>query len=389
MNAEPRHPLSLIRSGATAALLALASGAGSASPPPDVLAERRVAAMGTTLDVAVRMPRREDALEASERAIAEIRRVEDLLTTWRDSPLLRLNRAPAGSEVAVDAELAVVLEEVFAWSARTEGAFDPTVAPLVAAWGLRGSGRVPSPAELESALRSVGTDRFRLDAERRVARRLDAEAGIDEGAWGKGYALDRAAGALRLGGARASNAMLDLGGQVLALGANAGEPWTVEVSDPRDRRRTVATLSVENLSVSTSGNSERAVEAGGRRIGHLLDPQLGEPAPDFGAVTVVAPSGLDADVLSTAFFVLGPRRGLELSRRLRSEDVEQEVLFLIDSGGRLDAVASPGFSRLVVWADPALHGLATRARTSRKDHPLPPAGGRGQGEGRAAPRGAD
>ena len=69
---------------------------------------------------------------------------EDLLTTWRDSPLDRLNRAPAGAEVALEPELAAILSAVFAWSGRTLGAFDPTVAPLVRAWDLRGAGRVPT-----------------------------------------------------------------------------------------------------------------------------------------------------------------------------------------------------------------------------------------------------
>src|SRR5205085_7269985 len=94
-------------------------------PPPtrvDV-AERRVALMGTALEISVRMPRREDALAASEGAIEEVRRIEDLLTTWRDSPLSRLNRAPAGVEVSIDPELSAVLSTLFAWTPRTEGAF--------------------------------------------------------------------------------------------------------------------------------------------------------------------------------------------------------------------------------------------------------------------------
>ena len=114
-------------------------------------------------------------------------------------------------------------------------------------------------------------------------------------------------------------------------------------------------LSLTDLSVSTSGNSERGRTVGGRRIGHELDPHTGRPAPDFGSATVLAPSALAADVLSTAFFVLGPEKGLALSERLRREGVAQEVLFLVDrgDGARLDALASPGFSTHVLSADPA------------------------------------
>ena len=113
------------------------------------------------------------------------------------------------------------------------------------------------------------------------------------------------------------------------------------------------TLSLADTSVSTSGNSERGRRVGGRRIGHLLDPRSGRPARDFGSVTVIAPSALAADILSTAFFVLGPEEGLALSARLRREGVVQEVLYLVEREGALDALASPGFAPFVLSTDPA------------------------------------
>jgi thiamine biosynthesis lipoprotein ApbE len=134
----------------------------------------------------------------------------------------------------------------------------------------------------------------------------------------------------------------------------------VPVADPRDRTRPVLELGLTQCSASTSGDSERSREVAGRKIGHLLDPHTGEPSPDFGSVTVIAPTGFVADVLSTAFFVLGPEKGLALSETLRRQGVEQEVLFLVVRGDHLDAVASPGLSNLVLTADPhAVHGLTT------------------------------
>ena len=145
---------------------------------------------------------------------------------------------------------------------------------------------------------------------------------------------------------------------MLALGSQgSGDAWEIAIAHPRDRQKPVVTLALSNLSASTSGNSERGKTVAGRRIGHELDPRTGEPAPDFGSVTVVGPSGLIADILSTAFFVLGPEKGLELSRRLRDEGVAQEVLFLIDRGTAIDAVASPGLEALILGADPSVRGL--------------------------------
>ena len=285
--------------------------------------------------------------------VEELRRVEDLLTTWRDSPLRRLNEAPPGSDVAVGVELAAALRDVLGWSGRTDGAFDPTVAPLVRAWDLRGAGRVASSEEIAAALDAVGPRCFSVDAARGTASPLCAGAGMDEGAWGKGYALDTSARRLAAAGFR--DARIDLGGQFLALGrSESGAPWEISVAHPRERDRAVLTLALSDASVSTSGNSERGRTVAGVRIGHELDPRSGRPAPDFGSATVIAPTGLVADVLSTAFFVLGPERGLQLSEALRREGVPQEVLFLSDDGGgggRLHAAASPGFSQYVIRVD--------------------------------------
>jgi thiamine biosynthesis lipoprotein len=90
----------------------------------------------------------------------------------------------------------------------------------------------------------------------------------------------------------------------------------------------------------------------GRRVGHLLDPRTGEPAPDFGSVTVVAPSAFVADVLSTAFFVLGPEQGLALSERLRTDGVIHEALFFFvgEEGQALRVSLSPGMKNLVTLA---------------------------------------
>lgn len=331
---------------------ALAFAASLSYEPTLSTAERRVEVMGTTLDLVVRMKYRDDALAASEAALAEVRRAEALLTTWTPGgELWRVDDGAPGKPVAVSRELAQLLATDFAWVPRTHGAFDPTILPLTRAWNLRGKGRIPTPAELAAARKASGVDHFRVDASASSVTRLADDAGIDEGAWGKGYALELADRALRKAGV--AGAILDLGGQVLAFGSDANErPWRVPVADPRDRQKTVAELGLANLSASTSGNSERGRIVNGRRIGHILDPRTGEPAADFGSVTVVAPSALVADILSTAFFVLGPEKGLALSAVLRREGVENEALFLVVRGGALEAVSSPGIATLLLSADP-------------------------------------
>jgi len=317
-------------------ILFLSSARSLPAAAETAAAERRLVAMGTTLDLRVEASDRPAALRASEEAVAEIARIENLLSTWKPGGALdRLNRSCPGERVAVGREAANLLADVEAWSARTDGAFDPTVLPLVRAWGLRGEGRIPSDLERRRAIAAVGARHFRIDPETGAAARLSLAAGIDEGAWGKGYALDAAAARLRKAGV--SEALLDLGGQLFVLGHR-----DVSIADPSNRGRAAASLSLTDASLSTSGNSERGRTVKGQRVGHLLNPRSGRPAPDFGSATAIASSGLVADILSTAFFVLGPEKGLALSERLRRAGFPNKALFLVRRGDHLEATSSPG-----------------------------------------------
>ncbi len=323
---------------------------------------RHLAVMGTAFALSVSAPTRARARDAGEAAVRAVEAADRLLSTWRtDSPLSRLNAAPPGVPREMPPTLFDLLRRVFEWKAKTDGAFEPTVAPLVKAWGLRTGGRIPGAAELLEARRAVGSSLFTFEEASLSVSRRDGAAGIDEGAWGKGWALDRAAEAARAAGG--TSVVLDLGGQVLTSGAAV----SVAVAHPRDRARTVATLRLKDGSASTSGNSERGLVVDGRRVGHLLDPRTGEPAPDFGSVTVVAPDGLTADVLSTAFFVLGPEEGLALSARLRASGVAHEALFFLEGeeGQARRVSMSPGMHRLV---DPVAPGAADSLPLSKKFH---------------------
>jgi thiamine biosynthesis lipoprotein len=321
---------------------------------------RHLAVMGTAFVLTVSAPTRERALAASEAAVRAVEAAESLLSTWRDdTPLARLNAAPPGVPHEVPAPLFGLLKRVFEWAEKTNGAFEPAVAPLVRAWGLRTGGRIPNAAELLRARAAADARLFTFEESSLSVSRRDALAGIDEGAWGKGWALDRAAEAARVAGA--ASVVLDLGGQVLA----SGEETAVSVAHPRDRARAVGTLRLKDASASTSGNSERGLIVSGRRVGHLLDPRTGEPARDFGSVTVVAPDGLTADVLSTAFFVLGPEEGMALSERLRAQGVVHEALFFFEGeeGQELRASMSPGMRAFIETA-PAVAPLSPSSSLS-------------------------
>ncbi|MBM3992186.1 MAG: FAD:protein FMN transferase, partial [Planctomycetes bacterium] len=292
--------------------------------------ERRIAVMGTACDLEVRAGSRSDALEASEAAVRALAAVEERLSTWRaSSELSRLNAAAVGESVELSEALANDLALCRDLTLATDGAFDPSVGPLVALWDLRGSGRVPRDEELESALAQCGFERTFVFDGRLATRRLSG-ACLEEGAFGKGVGLDAALAALERSAVRG---FIDLGGQVATLGIER----EVLLADPRDRARPVLAWKLASGSLATSGNSENGRVVDGARIGHILDPRTGRPALDFGSITAHCASAARADAYSTAAFVLGPARALawDASR----DDVA--LVALCVEGGRLIARAAP------------------------------------------------
>lgn len=295
---------------------------------------RHCLAMGTRLELRLVAPDRPTALAASEAALDAIDRAEARLSTWTaPSELAAVNRSVVGRWVPVSDELRRDLESAMAWARRTGGAFDPVVGSLVAAWGLRSGGRVPEPARLAEARANAGHGLVELGEA--GIRRFASGAVIDEGGFGKGIGLrDALEAAVEAGG---SCVQLDLGGQV-AVSPGCG-PVEVGIADPTDRGAVAGVLVVEGGSVATSGNSVRSFEVDGIELGHLLDPRIGAPAEDWGAVTVVARDPVAADCLATALFVMGPGDGL--SWATATEGVEA-VFAVVSASGQVEVKATPG-----------------------------------------------
>jgi thiamine biosynthesis lipoprotein len=334
----------MIRHACAAAGLVLFAACAGTPTVREGRVERRVMLMGTSLEIEVEAPDRAAALAASEEAVAALAAAEARLSTWRpDTELARLNRAPVGERVPLSPHLAAELAATRRWWRETGGAFDPAVGPLVKAWGLREGGRLPSPAERAAAVAATGMDGLRL--ENGVAVRERAGLMLEEGAWGKGAGLGDAVAALAADPA-VSRATLDLGGQVALFSRRraGAAPWRVPVADPWQRDRVVAELTVDGGSVSTSGNSEHGITAGGRRLGHILDPRSGEPAPDFGSLTVWAADPLTADCLSTGLYVMGPEAAMDWA----ANHPGVEVLVLRPH----EALATPGLSGRLKALDP-------------------------------------
>ena len=157
---------------------------------------------------------------------------------------------------------------------------------------------------MAAALDAVGFQNVKLDLSRGTVGLAHRSSRIDLGGIGVGLALDRAAAALRSMGVE--SALINHSGDILALGAPPGsEGWEVGIQDPEDPEGTIASFSLRDRSVSTSGNYENFIGSGGRRIGHIFDPVTGRPPSRYLSVSVMAGSSLSADALSTGFFTGG------------------------------------------------------------------------------------
>jgi thiamine biosynthesis lipoprotein len=297
------------RLGYLAILLAV-SGCASRAP-----IERKWPVMGTFATVSVDGP--EAAVDAARDAFDGVDRS---MSNWSPaSDLSRLNEAARrGAAPVEDPDLLACVARAFEAARATEGAFDPTVGPLMTLWGYRPRAkRTPTDAEIASTLRQVGHEKVRLEG---GTIRFEAPGmEIDLGGIAKGCALDLARERVVAAGAR--SALLDLGGNLMAVGRPpSGRHWEFGVKDPRDPDRVAGVVEVSEGSVSTSGSYENP--------GHIMDPRTGRSAEtDVLAATVVAPSGAEADALSTALCVAGSAAAPRILERFRGA---RAVLFLKD-----------------------------------------------------------
>lgn len=224
-------------------------------------------------------------------------------------------------------------------SARTGGAFDVTIEPVVALWGFYGDvQRVPEQAELDAALPLVGASKLTV-TETQVSG-LPGQ-GIDLGGIAKGYASNRVAE--RLAACGVTGALISLGGNVQAVGGKPdGSAWRIGVRDPMDESGVVGVVEARDKAVVTAGSYQRYFLCDGVRYHHIIDPATGRPAESgLVSATVLCGDGAYADALSTALFVMGAERAIAYWRANR--DFE---MILIDAQQCVYATESAGFTLL-------------------------------------------
>ena len=320
-----------------AALLALPALTACRPAPP--LVQQEAFVFGTRVEVIVAGQPEAEARAATGAVLREFDRLHRSYHAWQPSELSTLNAAlAAGKSAEVSEELAAWLREAQALSAAGDGLFDPGIGRLIALWGFQNDeypAQLPDPAAL-AAWRATpaGIADLRLDG-RRVSSR-SPQVAIDFGGYLKGVALDRAAAILRAHGV--GNALINIGGNVMALGRKNGEPWRVGIQHPRQPGAQATLELADGEAVGTSGDYQRYFEVGGQRYSHLIDPRSGEPAQHTRALTVLIPGGAQAgmrsDALSKPLFIAGA------SWPALAERLGVTHVLRVDTDGRLEISAA-------------------------------------------------
>ncbi len=273
--------------------------------------------MGTTWSVQYTSRARIEAHALHDAVQARLNQVVAQMSTWEaDTDITRFNRCPPGSWFSLQDDVLKVLGAALDVAATSGGAFDPTVSPLVAAWGFGAHalprGR-PADRDLVEARARVGWQHLRLDPEQ---RRVLQQGGmtLDLSAIAKGYGVDVVADLLRRRGIDA--ALIEVGGELYGYGRKAeGQPWRVLVESSPDEEADSEgleprVLALDGIAVATSGDRWHAYVQDGRRYSHTIDPRSGEPVTDAAAaVTVIAPDAMHADAWATALTVMGATAG--------------------------------------------------------------------------------
>lgn len=301
-----------------AAAGALALGGCARAP----LYQQESFVFGTRVEVLIYGADRDQARAAAAAVLAEFDRLHRMLHAWQPSEVTTLNQAVAGgtTPIEVSPELAAILADAQALAVRSDDLFNPAIGALVALWGFHSDEFKPQRPDAAAVARLTQARPRMSDltlSGNRVTSRNRSLA-LDLGGYAKGYALDRAAALLKQQGI--DNALINIGGNVMALGSKGGKPWRLGIQHPRSPTA-LATLDLrDGEAIGTSGDYQRYFEAEGRRYCHLIDPRSGEPTQGVQAVTVlVTPRpgvGVLSDVASKPLFVADAADWRRLARNL-------------------------------------------------------------------------
>jgi len=310
---------------AGAALLAGCERPGE-PPRPHVVHKVQGRVFGAPVEVSIWGLPEADAKRHGDEVLAEWQRLHDKFHAWKPSALTALNEAIArGEAYQADQEMVDILRAATRLAEDSGHTFNPAIGRLIRLWGFQTSqieARGPAPEEIRKLvdarprMSDLVFDGTRISSRNPVVM-------LDLGGYAKGYALDRAARILR--GHRVPAALINVGGNILALGQPGERPWRVGIQDPRGEGLMAGVDLRDNEAIGTSGDYQRYFMKDGKRHGHIIDPHTGQTTDTVAAVTVIVRGGSDVGTRSDGhtkpLFVVGPAQWQAMAERLGLKEV--------------------------------------------------------------------
>jgi thiamine biosynthesis lipoprotein len=274
--------------------------------------------MGTNIHVELWSDSAQQGEDAIQAVMHEMQRINQLMSPYiESSELSKLNDHAAEGPVPVSEELFELIALSVDLAKETDGAFDITFASVGYLYNYRES-RKPEQSQIEDLLKAINYKHIRFDADVHSIFFAHPNVKIDLGGIAKGHAVDNAIDILKKRGIK--HALVTAGGDTKLLGDRLGKPWMVGIRDPRNKDKQAVVLPLADTALSTSGDYERYFEQDGKRFHHILSPKTGTSAYEVQSVSIIGQRSTLNDALSTAVFVLGVQKGMDLLNRTPGYD---------------------------------------------------------------------
>lgn len=283
----------------------------------EIAQRRTLKLMGSRFDITIVS---KDSISANafiNEAVAEITRIEKLISSWdSNSQTAEINRNAGIKPVKVDLELFQLIERSKQISKITDGAFDISYASIDKVWHFDGSmTRKPTEEEITNSVAKIGYQNIVLDKENQTVFLKLEGMKIGFGALGKGYAADKVRTLLKA--KNVSAGIINASGDLTTWGKQPnGTDWMVGITNPLNKNKIFSWFPVVDAAVATSGNYEKFVEFNGVKYSHIIDPRTGYPATGLVSVTIFANSAELSDALATSVFIMGAETGINLINQL-------------------------------------------------------------------------
>ena len=287
--------------------------------------------MGSRFDLTVVAKDSTEGKKYIDTAIAEITRIEKLISSWdANSQTSKINQNAGIKAVKVDKELFDLIARSITISTLTDGAFDISYASMDKVWQFDGSmTQMPTEQEIQKSVEKVGFQKIILDPKNHTVFLTQKGMKIGFGAIGKGYAADKTKKLLMEMGVSAG--IINASGDMNTWGKQPdGKDWTVALTNPMNKNKAFALLPLKQGAVVTSGDYEKYVIFNDVRYAHIINPKTGYPSQGIISVTVFAPSAELADALATSIFVMGIEVGLD-----RINQIPNVECIIIDTEGHI------------------------------------------------------